>query len=73
MMKSVLIKVPFSPNEDMVEEPAYMLTELQNVEYFHGCICLIESVDISSYVSTIAITTQPGRHKACSSQNDVSS
>ena len=73
MMKGVFVKVPLCPNEDMVEKPANMFTKLQDVKHFHCGIRLIEIVDISSNVGTVAIATEPGGHKARSSQNKVSS
>jgi hypothetical protein len=63
MMKGILIKISFCPNEKMLEEPAQVFAELQDVVYFHLLVGFIEGVDISCEVGAITVASEPCGHE----------
>lgn len=62
-MKCVLVKIAFSPNEQMLEETAEMLTELENVINFHGVIRLVKVIDIPGEISAVSLPAEPCGHE----------
>ena len=56
----------------MMEEATDMFSELENVENFH-CDCgFVELTNISSNVSAVAVSPEPGWHETGLEQNEIS-
>ena len=62
-MQGILIEITFWSDEEMLEETTKMFSELKDIEYLHWEGSLIEEVNISSNVRTLAGSAQKSRHK----------
>ncbi len=65
MMKSILIKVAFGTDKNMLKESTKMFSELNAIKQFHSLGGFIKTPDISNAIGTIPISSQPRWHETC--------
>ena len=71
MMQGIFVEITLWSDEYVMEESTDMFSKLNYIKNFHVNICFIQSVDISGNVSTVSVSTEPGRHKASIFQDHV--
>jgi predicted dinucleotide-utilizing enzyme len=72
VVESVLIKVTFRADKDVLEESAEMFSKLNAVVNFHCQGGFIKGLDILEAVSAVAVSSQECRHEAARQEDKVS-